>query len=143
MARGINPNQKFVNLGRITTGFGDKTEQEAVHPGVDIANASGTEIHAPVDGTVVNADEGHVDGENNFGNTLELKDAQGQTHQFHHLQNIGVKPGQQVKQGQPIATLGKSGAVYSPSGGDPSNLDYRIVSAYGKYVNPMTYIKNL
>jgi murein DD-endopeptidase MepM/ murein hydrolase activator NlpD len=143
MARGINPNSKFVNLGKITTGFGDTTEQEQSHGGVDIANASGTEIHAPVDGTVTVADGGHIQGENNYGNTLELKDAQGQTHQFHHLQNIMAKPGQQVRQGQPVATLGKSGAVYSPSNGDPSNLDYRIITAYGKYINPLTYVRNL
>ena len=141
--RGINPNNKFVNLGKITTGFGDKTEQEQSHGGVDIANQSGTPIHAPVDGVVTKTDGGHVQGENNYGNTVELKDAQGNTHQFHHLQNILTKPGQQVKQGQPVATLGSSGATYSPSGGDSSNLDYRIVTAYGKYMNPMTYVKNL
>ena len=143
MARGINPNQKFVNLGKITTGFGDQTEQEQSHGGIDIANASGTPIHAPVDGTVTVADGGHVQGENDYGNTLELKDAEGNTHQFHHLQNIGVQPGQQIQKGTPVATIGKSGATYSPSGGDPSNLDYRIVTAYGKYMNPMTYVKNL
>lgn len=141
--RGINPNQRFVRLGKLTTGFGDKTEQEESHGGVDIANASGTPIHAPVDGVVTATDDGHVQGENNYGNTLELKDAEGNTHQFHHLQNIMAKPGQQVKKGVPVATLGSSGATYSPSGGDSSNLDYRIVTAYGKYINPLTYVRNL
>lgn len=143
MAREINPNQRFTRLGKITTGFGDKTEQEQSHGGVDIANASGTPIHAPVDGVVIVADGGHVQGENNYGNTLELKDAQGQTHQFHHLQDIMAKPGQQVRRGQPVATLGKSGATYSPSGSDPSNLDYRIVNRYKQYVNPLTYVRKL
>jgi len=141
--RGFNPNKKFTNLGAITVGYGGQTEQEAVHPGIDIAAESGTPIHAPIDGVVVNADGGHAEGENNFGNTLELKDAEGQTHQFHHLQNILAKTGQQIKKGQPVATLGKSGATYSPSGSDPSNLDYRIVDSYNRYKNPAPYINSL
>lgn len=143
--RGPNPQSRFKNigLGTMTVPYGGQTEQEAVHPGVDIANESGTPIHAPVDGTVVNADGGHMQGENNFGNTLELKDLDGNTHQFHHLQNILAKPGQQIKKGQPVATLGKSGATYSPSGSDPSNLDYRIVDSYNRYKNPAPYINSL
>lgn len=143
--RGPNPLSRFKNigLGKITTSFGDKTEQEEFHPGVDIANAEGTPIHAPVDGIVTKIDSGHAQGENNYGNTLELKDAQGNIHQFHHLQSMSARPGQEVKRGQTVANLGKTGAVYSPSGGDPSNLDYRIVTAYGKYINPMTYVRNL
>lgn len=143
MARGPNPQSRFVRLGKITTDFGDTTEQEQFHGGVDIANESGTPIHAPVDGVAIKTDDGHVEGENNYGNTLELKDAEGKTHQFHHLQNILVKQGQQVKKGTLIATLGSSGATYSPSGGDSSNLDYRIVSKYRQYINPMTYVKYL
>ena len=96
-----------------------------------------------VDGEVIRAEGGHVQGENNFGNTVEIKDAEGNLHQFHHLQNIGVKPGQRVQKGQQVATLGNSGATYSKSGeGDGANLDYRIVSAYGKYRNPMVYLRN-
>jgi len=62
---------------------------------------------------------------------------------MHHLKNINVRPGQQIRKGQPVATMGKSGAVYSPTGGDPTNLDYRIVNAYGKYINPTPYLKDI
>ena len=143
MARGQNPQKRFTNLGVVTTPYGGKTTQEAFHPGIDIAAPSGTEIHAPVDGVVTKTEGGHTDGDNSFGNTLELKDAQGLTHQFHHLQNIGVQPGQQIQKGTPVATIGRTGAVYSPSGGDPSSLDYRIVTRYKKYLNPLTYIDKL
>ena len=141
--RGPNPQSQFKNLGVVTVPFGGKTEQEAFHPGVDIANESGTPVPALADGVVSKVDGGHAPGENNFGNTVELKDLQGNTHQFHHLQDIMVKPGQQVKKSQPVATMGASGATYSPSGKDPSNLDVRIVTAYGKYLNPMTFLRNL
>lgn len=145
MRRGINPQQRFKNLalGVVTVPFGGKTTQESFHPGIDIANSAGTPIHAPVDGVVIKSDGGHIQGENNFGNTVELKDGEGNLHQFHHLQNINVKPGQQIKKGTTVATIGATGATYSPSGNDPSNLDYRIVNAFGKYRNPMNYIRNL
>jgi murein DD-endopeptidase MepM/ murein hydrolase activator NlpD len=128
----------------MTVPFGGQTEQESFHPGVDIANAIGTPIPATTEGIVTKTEGGHIQGEQNFGNTVEIRDAEGNTHQFHHLQDIRVKPGQKVAKGQPVATLGNSGAAYSKSGqGDGANLDYRIVSAYGKYKNPMIYLKNM
>lgn len=142
--RGANPQSKFKNLGVLTVPFGGKTLEEPVHPGVDFANQMGTPIPSMTDGVVTKVDGGHAQGENNFGNTLEIKDAQGNTHQYHHLQGIGVQPGQAVQRGEPVMTMGNSGASYSQSGkGDGTHLDYRIVSAYGKYINPMTYVKNI
>jgi len=143
--RKFNPLKKFNNLGKVTVPYGGTTTQEEFHPGVDFANEMGTPIPAIKGGTVLKVDDGHVQGENNFGNTLEIKDQAGNVHQYHHLQNINVQPGQQVQDGQPnVATMGNSGATYSESGkGDGTNLDYRIVNAYSRYINPMTYIRNL
>ena len=143
--RGPNPAQRFKNgLGVLTVPYGGSTKEEAFHPGVDFANDMGTPIPATVDGIVTEVDNGHVQGENNFGNSVTIKDGNGDSHQFHHLQNIGVQPGQQVQRGQDVATMGNTGATYSQSGkGDGTHLDYRIVTAYGKYKNPMTYLKNL
>jgi len=141
--RGPNPQQRFKNLGVVTVPFGGQTNQEAFHPGVDVAAQEGTPINAPVSGVVTQIDDSHLGVDNSFGNTLELKDANGQTHQFHHLNKIFAKSGQRILQGQPIASIGATGAVYSPSGGDPSSLDYRIVSAYNRYQNPTPYINRL
>lgn len=141
--RGPNPLNRFKNLGVMTVPFGGKTAEEQFHPGVDFANDIGTPIPAMVDGTVVEANDGHVQGENNFGNSVTVRDANGDNHQYHHLQQIGVKLGQMVRKGQNVATMGNSGATYSPSGkGDGTHLDYRIISAYGRYKNPMTYLRN-
>ena len=141
--RGPNPLQRFkkLGLGTMTVPFGGKTEQEAFHPGVDFANKTGTPIPAVEEGTVTKTDDGHAQGENNFGNTVEIRDPQGNVHQFHHLNDINVRPGQQVRKGQQVATMGKSGATYSPTGGDPTNLDYRIVDAYGRYKNPTPFLR--
>ena len=141
--RGFNPLEKFNKLGKVTVPFGGKTDQEEVHPGVDVANSSGTPIHAPVDGVVVSVDDSHTGVDNSFVNTLKLKDSAGQTHEFHHLQATLARPGQQIRKGQPIAKMGATGAVYSPSGGDPSSLDFRIVDAFNRYVDPTPYVKYL
>lgn len=141
--RGVNPLSKFKNLGVMTVPYGGPTRQEAQHPGVDFANEMGTPIPASVDGVVTKAESGHVQGENNFGNSVYIKDSNGDEHQYHHLQNVGVRPGQQVRKGQNVATMGNTGATYSESGkGDGTHLDYRIVSAYGQYKNPMMYLQN-
>lgn len=130
--------RKYTNLGRITTQFGGKTRGEFFHPGIDVANAPGTPIPALNDGQVIEAGAKN-DG---FGNRVKIKDVNGDIHQYGHLQNFNVKPGMNVKRGQPIAKMGKTGNSYSPSGGDPTHLDIRIVSAYGKYKNPLTYLNS-
>lgn len=139
--RGPNPNRVFKNLGVLTVPYGGKTLEEPVHPGVDFANDKGTPIPATIDGVVKKAEGGHVQGENNYGNTVEVQAPNGDVHQFHHLEKIMVKPGQRVKRGQEVATMGNSGATYSASGkGDGTHIDIRIVDAYGKYKNPMPYL---
>ena len=132
--------KKYNNLrapGVITTPFMGKTRGETQHPGIDFANKSGTPIPAFADGIVTGV-ETRTDG---MGNVVTLKDSGGNTHQYGHLLGAMVKPGQRVKRGQPIAKMGKSGNSYSPSGGDSSHLDLRIANAYGRWKNPLVYLK--
>lgn len=138
------PNQIFKNLGKVTAGWGAQTAEEKFHPAVDFANVKGTAIPSFTPGVVTQVEGGHKQGDNNFGNSITIKDSAGNQHQYHHLNNINVQPGQAVAKGQAIGGMGNTGATYSPSGqGDGTHLDYRIVSAYGQYVNPMMYMKNL
>ena len=143
----MNPTQKYSNitkLGVIPTPYGGSTEQEGNHPGIDIANKMGAPVPALKDGVIVGTDMGHAHGENNYGNSVILKDREGNVHRYSHLNDAMVKPGQQVSQGQEIGTFGNTGAAYSKSGqGDGTNLDVRIVNAYGKYKSPLTYLRNL
>ena len=131
---------KYKNLrsfGNITTPFGGQTRDDPRHMGVDIANREGTPIPAFEDGVV----SGVGSKNDGSGNVVILKDKNGNTHQYSHLKSALVKPGMKVKKGAQIAQMGKTGNAYSPSGGDPSHLDIRIVDAYGKYLNPITYSK--
>lgn len=128
--------KKYNNLrlpGVITTPFGGKTRSEPTHPGVDIANKSGTPIPAFADGVITGVG-GKGDGS---GNVVMLKDKKGNIHQYGHLQNATVRRGQMVKKGEQIAKMGKSGNSYSPTGGDPSHLDIRIRNAYNQFINPL------
>lgn len=129
------PNLK--KLGNITTAFGGKTRSENFHAGIDIANKNGTPIPNMADGVVSNTKF----GDKNAGNQVTVKDGQGNAHMYSHLKDVFVKPGQQVKTNQKIATMGDTGNSYSPSGKDSSHLDYRILNAYNKYVDPSKRIK--
>jgi murein DD-endopeptidase MepM/ murein hydrolase activator NlpD len=141
--RGPGP-QRYQRLGKITAAFGVPTREEAQHGGVDFANVKGTPIPSFTDGVVTKVDMGHAQGENNFGDTVEVKDAQGNTAQYHHLQKINAKLGQTIKKGQQIAQMSNTGATYSPSGqGDGTHLDFRLVNAYNQYMNPMTYVRGI
>lgn len=131
---------KYNNLrapGNITVPFGARTKDEAQHMGVDFANKNGTPIPAFADGVITGVGQTN----NGLGNVVTLKDNGGNTHSYGHLQRALVKPGMKVKKGQQIAKMGATGNSYSPSGGDPSHLDLRIVNAYGRYKNPLTYLK--
>lgn len=145
---GLPINNRFQNLsklGVITVPFGGQTAFEKFHPAVDVANVKGTRINTPVSGKVIDAVGGKKQGDEGFGNTVTIQDAQGNKHQLNHLNRVLVKKGQKVEEGQtPVGEMGNSGSAYSPSGqGDGTHLDYRIVSAFGKYKNPMIYLGNL
>jgi len=131
-----------LGIGKITTPYGGRTAYEKVHPGVDVANRKGTVLPSTVSGVVTAVVNGFRNGDKGFGNQVMVKDKGGNLHKFGHLYKSFVRPGQQVQRGQPIMQMGDSGSSYSPSGGDSSHLDYRIVNAYGKYKNPMTYLKS-
>ena len=131
------------NLGVVTTKWGESTRYEKFHPGIDIANKKGTPITAFASGVVTAVTSGHKHGENGYGNQVEVTDAYGNKHRYSHLNQEFVKVGQRVGKGQPIALMGDSGSTYSPSGKSTgTHLDYRIVNAYNKYINPYTYLKN-
>ncbi len=133
----------LAGLGTMTTPWGGKTAYEEFHPGIDIANEKGTPIPSTVEGVVEKTTTGQKQGDNGFGNSVTVKDANGDRHQFGHLEQPFVQPGQKVQAGAPIGSMGNSGSAYSPSGkGDGTHLDYRIVSAFGRYKNPLTYMKN-
>ena len=119
--------------GVLTTKYGGSTRIEKFHPGVDIAAPTGTPVGAYSGGTVTKIGN----DPKGFGNYIMVKDQNGNTWRYSHLSQNYVKVGDTVGTGQKIAAVGKSGGgVYSRSGGDPSHLDLRVMSASQKYISP-------
>lgn len=137
----IKAYQNLSKLGNVTVPYGGKTKYEKFHPGVDVANKKGTPLAPFKEGTVIGVSKGFMPGDNGFGNSVVIQDGQGNKHKYSHLQNTMVKVGQQVKKKDMIGRMGNSGSAYSAGGkGDGTHLDYRVVDAYGKYKDPLTYI---
>lgn len=94
--------------GTITSTFGDRVDPldgaHHFHSGVDVAAAEGTPILAARDGVVVSA--GPRGG---YGNAVELRHGDGTTTLYAHASKLEVVPGQQVREGEPIAQVGSTG----------------------------------
>jgi murein DD-endopeptidase MepM/ murein hydrolase activator NlpD len=83
--------------------------QGAGHPGLDIAAREGTPVLASADGLVVFSDWTWL-----YGNLVVLTHRSGFVSLYGHCQVLLVRPGERVRQGQPIALLGNSGISTAP-----------------------------
>lgn len=110
------------------------TGKPTMHNGIDIAMPKGAPVGSTVGGTVVYAGFGQKgSGYGGYGNVVVVKDAQGNLHQYSHLDSLGVKIGQQVASG---SVVGKAGSTGRSTG---SHLDYMVKGAKG-YIDPTPYI---
>ncbi len=101
--------------GRISGEFGSQRiyrgEPGAPHNGVDVAAPAGAIVKAPADGVVVLAASAPFTLE---GNLLMIDHGAGLNSAFLHLSRIDVKPGDRVRQGQPIGLVGMTGRATGP-----------------------------
>ena len=83
----------------------------AYHSGTDIAAGAGAVVVAPADGVVTLAPPPSFSLE---GNLVILDHGMGLSSAFLHLARASVRPGQAVRQGQPIGTVGATGRATGP-----------------------------
>lgn len=93
--------------GVLYTRFGRKGKE--AHDGIDLAAPLGTPIKAARSGTVIYAGE-----QRGYGLIAIIEHANGLTTLYAHNRELRVKTGQQVSDGQVIATVGESGRTTGP-----------------------------
>lgn len=118
--------------GYISRGYGHKndpfTGMKRLHPGMDIANKTGTPIYAPADGRVSSV---RVNG--GMGKMIVIDHGYSLKTRYGHLDKYAIKVGQRVKRGEVIGYMGNTGYSTGP------HLHYELLRN-GKSVNPYKYI---
>lgn len=114
-----------VSRVQVSSPFGAKRSRGRTHTGADLRNPRGTPIMASKSGTVIFAGWHPT-----YGNIVKIAHGNGQQTYYAHLDTISVASGQQVKQGQTIATTGRTGNAT----GYICHFEVRL---WGKPVNPM------
>ncbi|OPX28661.1 MAG: hypothetical protein B1H06_02865 [Candidatus Cloacimonas sp. 4484_143] len=108
--------------GTVTSEFGMRNGRP--HKGIDIATSTGEPIYAALDGKVVFAGT-----QRGYGNVIILEhDDYVMTVYAHNEANL-VRLGDNVKRGQPIASVGQTGTATGPH----LHFEYRLK---GKAINP-------
>lgn len=118
--------------GFITSEFGKRTSPiygtQQFHQGLDIANAIGTPVVAPANGTV--SETGYNSG---YGHYIMIQHGYGMVTLYGHLSKVVVHDGQRVKKGELIGNVGNTGSSTGP------HLHYEV-RINGVPTNPRRYI---
>ncbi|MBE0639816.1 MAG: M23 family metallopeptidase [Bacteroidales bacterium] len=102
-----------------------------LHEGVDFSAPVGTKIYATGDGIVTTVEK----GKSHYGNNVLIDHDFGYETFYAHCAEIKVKPGERVKRGQVIATVGITGKSTGP------HLHYEV-RKNGRAINPINFFFN-
>lgn len=105
------------------------------HCGVDLLCEVGTPTYSVHDGVVATAQPNEIAG-GRAGRYILINHAGGEVRtSYVHLDRVDVKKGQQVRAGQYIGTVGRTGVKTSPT-----HLHF-AVRVRGKYTNPEPHLR--
>ena len=100
-----------------------------MHYGIDFGNSIGTPIHSVANGTVIEA--GPASG---FGLWLRVRQDDGTTAVYGHVNDLLARAGQRVNAGDTIATVGNRGNSTGP------HLHLEIWDPAGRKVDPAPWL---
>ncbi len=112
-------------VSQTVSGLYGKRQNGSFSDHINIAGASGDDVYAVADGVITK-----TGFENSGGNYILLELENGVAVKYGHLAEINVAVGDDVKQGQSVATLGQTGMATGP------NLLF-AVTVNGENVNPL------
>jgi murein DD-endopeptidase MepM/ murein hydrolase activator NlpD len=117
----------------VTSGFGYRADpflgRLALHPGVDLAEPYGAEIHAAASGRVAHA--GPAGG---YGIMVEIDHGNGLATRYAHMSETLVEEGEAVDKGAVLGKLGSTGRSTGP------HLHYEV-RVDGEPVDPERYLR--
>jgi len=117
----------------LTSSFGYRVDpflgRLALHPGVDLAEAYGAEIHAAAAGRVVHA--GPAGG---YGIMVEIDHGNGLATRYAHMSEALVEEGEAVDKGAVLGRLGSTGRSTGP------HLHYEV-RVDGEPVDPERFLR--
>lgn len=99
--------------GYLSATFGNRrdpfTGQWDFHTGIDISTPRGTKIQAPADGVVVSCGSKGA-----YGNAMVIDHGHGVVTRYGHLDGFEVRPGQRLRRGDAIGSVGNTGRSTAP-----------------------------
>ncbi|MEM8817723.1 MAG: M23 family metallopeptidase [Pseudomonadota bacterium] len=129
----VYPQGRPVNSGYISSFFGKRTDpftgKPANHTGVDFAGKEGDPIVAVADGVVSYSGDRY-----GYGLLVEVRHGNGYATRYAHNSENLVAVGDEVRKGQVVARMGKTGRATGP------NLHFEVLKD-GRRVNPVKFIR--
>ena len=130
----VYPQGRPVKSGWLSSYFGKRTDpftgKPANHTGIDFAGKHGDEIVAVADGVVTWSGDRY-----GYGVMVEITHGNGYATRYAHNSENLVVVGEEVKKGQVVALMGKTGRATGP------NLHFEVLRN-GSRVNPVSFIRN-
>jgi murein DD-endopeptidase MepM/ murein hydrolase activator NlpD len=130
----VYPQGRPVKSGWLSSYFGKRTDpftgKPANHTGIDFAGKRGDEIVAVADGVVTWSGDRY-----GYGVMVEINHGNGYSTRYAHNSENRVAVGDEVRKGQIVALMGKTGRATGP------NLHFEVLHN-GRRVNPVTFIRD-
>ena len=129
----VYPQGRPVKSGWLSSYFGKRTDpftgKPANHTGIDFAGKHGDEIFAVADGVITWSGDRY-----GYGVMVEINHGNGYSTRYAHNSENLVAVGDEVKKGQVVALMGKTGRATGP------NLHFEVLRN-GSRVNPVNFIR--